>query len=261
MTLRPWTTALVTGASSGIGEALAHQLAVSGTHTIVVARRTDRLQALANANANIEVLTADLASTTGVATVIARLNSASAPVDLLVNNAGFGVGGAVVDAPADRALGMIDVNVRALTELTLAVLPRLVAERRGWILQVSSVAGFQPGPTSAIYSATKAYVTSFTEALHEELRGTGVNVCALCPGFTHSEFHATAGGDASDLSRVPSFAWLAAAEVARSGLDAVAEGRALDVPGALYKGLGAFSAVLPRRAARRLMGAVTSNRR
>ena len=252
MTAAPWKTALVTGASSGIGEAIAEQLAAGDTHTIVVARRGDRLARMAARSTCIEALTADLLTDDGRDAVARRLATRREPIDLLVNNAGFGTAGNVVDVPLDKSLEMIDLNIRALTELTKAALPVMIERSRGWILQVSSMASFQPGPSAAIYSATKAYVTSFTEALHEELRGTGVKVCALCPGFTRTEFHAVSGTE--HQNGVPDFAWLSSEEVARSGLEAVAAGRAVDIPGALYKGLGAFTNGLPRGVVRRAMG-------
>lgn len=252
----PWTSALVTGASAGIGEAIAEQLASAGIHTVVVARRTDRLRRLADRYPNVEVLTADLLRPDGCASVVARLTDPSKPVELLVNNAGFGIPGTVATASPSGLVGMIDLNVRALTELTSAVVPSMVAKGRGWILQVSSVASFQPGPGAAVYSATKAYVTSFTEALFEELRGTGVHVTALCPGYTHTEFHAVANMSTTEINRVPKFAWLQADAVARSGLAAVAAGRALDVPGGLYKGISSASRVMPRRLVRRIAGRI-----
>lgn len=250
----PWKTALVTGASSGIGEAIAEQLVAAGVHTTVVARRHDRLEAMAKRSAFAEPLVADLLTAEGCALVTRRLQDTTSPVDLLVNNAGFGFSGNVTDLTQVQALSMIDLNVRALTSLTHAALGPMVAANRGWILQVSSVASFQPGPSAAIYSATKAYVTSFTEALHEELRPTNVKVCALCPGFTRTEFHAASNMVAEDLSTVPAFAWLSAEAVARSGLNAVAKGHALDVPGGLYKGVSALTNSLPRTIARRAMG-------
>ncbi len=259
MSTFPWKSALVTGASSGIGEAIAEQLAAAQTHTIVVARRGVRLTLMAEKSNNIEALVADLLTDEGKNTVGKRLASATEPIDLLVNNAGFGATGDVADLPLDRALAMIDLNIRALTELTKAALPRMITANRGWILQVSSVASFQPTPHAAIYSATKAYVTSFTEALHEELRGTGVHVCALCPGFTRTEFH-DVSRSVEETSKVPSFAWLQANDVAASVLKAVAAGHALDVPGALYKGLAALTNSLPRTVTRRVTGMATKRK-
>ena len=127
----------------------------------------------------------------------------------------------------------------------------MVPNGRGYLLNVSSVASFQPGPGSTVYSATKAYVTSFTEALHEELRGTGVRVTALCPGFTRTEFSEVSGTN-SISSQVPNFAWLEATDVAREGLRAVTRGKALCIPGALYKGVSAFSNASPRGLVRRI---------
>jgi uncharacterized protein len=253
----PWKTALVTGASAGIGEAIAEELVAHGVRTVVVARRSDRLEQMAKQSTLVEPLVADLLTSEGCEIVRARLTDPNAPIELLVNNAGYGYSGNVADLPREGAVGMVDLNVRALTDLTQAVLPSMVAANRGWILQVSSVASFQPGPGAAIYSATKAYVTSFTEALHEELRSTNVNVCALCPGFTRTEFHAVSNMTDDDITRVPGFAWLRADRVARSGLAAVAAGKALDVPGGLYKGIGALTNSLPRSVARRVMGITT----
>jgi uncharacterized protein len=250
----PWKTALVTGASAGIGEAIAEQLIANGVPTTVVARRGDRLESMAKRSPLVDPLVADLLTPEGCAIVRERLASANDPIDLLVNNAGYGFSGHVADLPAHGALGMVDLNIRALTELTHAALPRMVSANRGWILQVSSVASFQPGPGAAIYSATKAYVTSFTEALHEELRGTSVKVCALCPGFTRTEFHAVSNMTADEISNVPSFAWLEADRVAKSGLNAIAAGKAIDVPGGLYKAVSALTNSLPRSVARRVMG-------
>jgi uncharacterized protein len=250
----PWKSALVTGASSGIGESIARLLGASGIPTVIVARRGERLEALAEQIPTLEPLVADLGTADGRAAVVARLTDAHRPVELLVNNAGFGVAGSFAEVPSDRHAAMIELNITALTELTRAVLTPMVAAHRGWILQVSSVASFQPGPTSATYSATKAFVTSLSEALFEELRGSGVNVTALCPGFTRTEFHQHSGADDTTMDRVPNSAWLNADVVAASGLRALIAGRALDVPGVAYKGLAGLSAVLPRSAARRLMG-------
>ena len=171
----PFTCALVTGASSGIGYEMAIQLATSGVQVIAVARRRDRLEQLAAQFKNIEVIVADLSTIDGVAQLEARIiDSSKTPIDLVVNNAGFGSSGLIHEIDVDRLSREIRLNVLALTRLSHAAAKSMVPRGRGYILNVSSVAGFQPGPGSTVYSATKAYVTSFTEALHEEMRGTGV---------------------------------------------------------------------------------------
>ena len=248
----PFTCALVTGASSGIGQEIAVQLGMSGVPLVVVARRADRLEALAARFKNVEVIVADLSTTDGVAQVEARIvDSSKTPIDLLVNNAGFGSSGLMHEIDLDRLSREIHVNILALTRLSHAAIKAMVPNGRGYLLNVSSVASFQPGPGSTVYSATKAYVTSFTEALHEELRGTGIRVTALCPGFTRTEFSDVSGTN-SISSQVPNFAWLEATDVAREGLRAVTRGKALCIPGALYKGVSAFSGASPRALVRRI---------
>ena len=256
----PFTCALVTGASSGIGQEIAVQLGMSGVPLVVVARRADRLEALAARFKNVEVIVADLSTTDGVAQVEARIvDSSKTPIDLLVNNAGFGSSGLMHEIDLDRLSREIHVNILALTRLSHAAIKTMVPNGRGYLLNVSSVASFQPGPGSTVYSATKAYVTSFTEALHEELRGTGVRVTALCPGFTRTEFSDVSGTN-SISSQVPNFAWLEATDVAREGLRAVTRGKALCIPGALYKGVSAFSGASPRALVRRITALPTRRR-
>ena len=248
----PFTCALVTGASSGIGQEIAVQLGMSGVPLVVVSRRADRLEALAARFKNVEVIVADLSTTDGVAQVEARIvDSSKTPIDLVVNNAGFGSSGLMHEIDLDRLSREIHVNILALTRLSHAAIKAMVPNGRGYLLNVSSVASFQPGPGSTVYSATKAYVTSFTEALHEELRGTGVRVTALCPGFTRTEFSDVSGTN-SISSQVPNFAWLEATDVAREGLRAVTRGKALCIPGALYNGVSAFSGASPRALVRRI---------
>ena len=256
----PFTCALVTGASSGIGQEVAVQLGMSGVPLVVVARRADRLEALAARFKNVEVIVADLSTTDGVAQVEARIvDSSKTPIDLLVNNAGFGSSGLMHEIDLDRLSREIHVNILALTRLSHVAIKAMVPNGRGYLLNVSSVASFQPGPGSTVYSATKAYVTSFTEALHEELRGTGVRVTALCPGFTRTEFSDVSGTN-SISSQVPNFAWLEATDVARDGLRAVTRGKALCIPGALYKGVSAFSGASPRALVRRITALPTRRR-
>ena len=253
----PFTCALVTGASSGIGQEVAVQLGMSGVPLVVVARRADRLEALAARFKNVEVIVADLSTTDGVAQVEARIvDSSKTPIDLLVNNAGFGSSGLMHEIDLDRLSREIHVNILALTRLSHAAIKAMVPNGRGYLLNVSSVASFQPSPRLAVYSATKAYVTSLSGALHEELRGTGVRVTALCPGLTRTEFQ-----NISSMEQVarefPDFAWLETKDVACAGLRDVARGRALSVPGAFYKGLVTVSDFAPRSLVRRISSFAT----
>src|SRR6266545_4574800 len=183
----PFTSALITGASSGIGEAMVHILGKAGIPQVLVARRADRLATLAAQYPDVEVLTEDLTTDDGVAAVVARVESADAPIDLLVNNAGFGTSGDFYTLEPERVDNEVRLNVGALTTLSRAALGVMVPRGRGFLLNVSSVAGFQPAPRMAVYAATKAYVTSFSESLHEEVHGSGVHVTALCPGLTRTE--------------------------------------------------------------------------
>lgn len=251
----PWQRALVTGASSGIGEAMTRLLATAGVPVVVVARRADRLEGLAASLPGIEVLAADLLTTEGVQAVTNRLHDGSSPIDLLVNNAGFGTSGAVADIEPDRSSREIDLNVKALVRLTQEALGPMRARGRGWILNVSSVTAFQPVPDLAVYAATKAFVSSFTEALHEELRGTGVHATALCPGLTPTEFTSVSRSDGK-VDRFPAFAYTSADQVAAEGLNAAARGIAVSVPGILYKAMVGAATVTPRGVLRRVAGLV-----
>ncbi len=242
--------ALITGASVGIGEQFSRQLAGRGHDVVLVARDRARLEALAKEieasdGAHAEVLAADLTDPEQLATVEQRART----VDLLVNNAGFGTFGPFHTLDVDTEAREVNLNVVALVRLTHAAAAAMVERGRGGILNVSSLASFQPGPSNATYSATKAFVTSFTEAVHEELKGTGVSVTALCPGFTHTEFQERANAPASD---VPGFMWQDAPEVARAGLDGVAKNRAVVIPGTTNKVLGNLSAVTPHAITRRV---------
>jgi short-subunit dehydrogenase len=225
--------ALVTGASAGIGTELARQLAVD--HDLVLtARRGDQLQALADDlkrahGATCHVTLADLADPAAPRALFETVTAANLTVDVLVNNAGFGDLGPFARADPGKTLRMVQVNVTALMELTALFLPGMLARNRGHILNVGSVAGFQPGPFMATYYATKAFVNSFSEALHSELLGTGVSVTVLCPGPVATEFASVAGfGPTSMFS--PGKA-LAAPAVARAGLRAMRGGRRMVVPG------------------------------
>lgn len=259
----PWSTALVTGASSGIGAALARELAAGGVgHLVVVARRAERLDALAVELAGrygtaVDVLAADLTTESGLAMVEERLTDGEVPVDLLVNNAGVGTPGRFADAPVGALEAQVALNVSALVRLTHAALAPMVARGHGAVCNVSSLASYQPAPGSAVYAAGKAFVTSLSESLHEELRGTGVTVTAVCPGFTRTEFLEAAGG--SEAAGMPGFVWMSAEAVAAEAVAATARGRALCVPGLGYKALVALETPLPRSARRWLMGRASAS--
>jgi uncharacterized protein len=249
----PFTSALVTGASSGIGAEMARLLGEAGVPTVLVARRVDRLQEIAGRYDGFEVLEADLGTADGRATTVERITSHENPIDLVVNNAGFGTSGVFHELDVARLEDEIELNVSALTTLSHAALVAMVPRGRGYLINVSSVASFQAGPGLAVYSATKAYVTSLTEALHEEVKGSGVHVTALCPGLTKTEFQATSN-TSSYSSTYPDFVWTSAESVAATGLADVAKNRALSVPGAIYKGAVAVSGITPRFITRRLSG-------
>ena len=255
---RRFARALVTGASSGIGTAVARRLAAEGASLVLVARSADRLEALAAELADahgvdVEVLPADLADPARLAEVEARVAATAAPVELLVNNAGFGFDGTFGDVPVDDETAEIAVNVVAPMRLSHAAARRMRSSGWGGILNVSSVASFQPGPGGANYAATKAYVTSLTLALHEELSSTGVHVTCLCPGLTRTEFQDRGGFDVS----APGFAWQDADQVAAAGLDGVAGNRALVVPGAVNTAIHWGTRVLPGAVTRKVAGVVT----
>ena len=191
MTPRPAT--LITGASAGIGAEFARQCARRGEEIVLVARRRDRLDALAAEIGNAHVIVADLAEPGAATRVVGEVVSRGMWVSTLINNAGFGLAGRFDELPLERQLEMIDLNIRALTDLSFIVINDMVLKGGGAILNVASTAAFQPGPGMAVYFATKAYVLSFTEALHEEWKSRGIRVTALCPGPTATEFGSVAG--------------------------------------------------------------------
>ncbi len=247
--------ALVTGASSGIGAAFASRLARQGYDLILVARDEARLQAHAEEfrrdhKIEVQVLPADLTKPSECARVE---KVAAAGIDLLVNNAGFGTFGSFWRLALEREEEQIRLNVVALVRLTHVALGPMVERNQGAIINVSSLASFQPMPYNATYGATKAYVTSFTEALAEELRGTGVKVQALCPGFTRTEFQQRAG---LRISNLPAFLWMTADEVVDASLAALRRGQVVVVPGAPYKALAFLSGLTPRGPLRRLAGLI-----
>ena len=247
---------LITGASSGIGAALAREFARRGHATVLTARREAELQTLADsvaAEGHVRpvVIASDLGTPAAVAALADELTARGLEPAFLVNNAGFGLIGGAADADRARQLAMIDLNMRALTDLSLRLLDN-VGRQRGGILNVASIAGFLPGPSMAVYHATKAYVLSFTEALHAELQGEGVRVCALCPGPVATEFFQRAGSPDLD----PPSAFLRTPErVAREGYEGLMGGHRVVVPGGPNRIVTLLARVMPRG----LMLALTEN--
>lgn len=243
-----WMRALVTGASSGIGREVARQLAAEGTELVLVARNGQRLVELADeVGVACEILPADLADPTELSLVEERLRDVSSPIELLVNNAGIGSIGSTHELELEKESAVVDVNVVAVHRLALIAASRMVDHGGGGILNVSSMAGFMANPDGATYAATKAFVTTLTEAMHTELKPHDVHVTALCPGFTRTEFQARADYDTSHL---PDAIWQAADEVARAGLDGVAANTAVVIPGVQNKVGAALIQAMPRRVRR-----------
>ena len=247
----------MTGASSGIGDALARRLAAEGTDLVVVARDRKRLEALAedlteHHGVDVEVLRADLGKKAQTAAVVERLQDPDSPIDLLANNAGFGTYGPFVDLDPDEEEREIQVNCQALVRLCHAAAPGMVARRSGAIVNVSSLASRAPTPKNAVYSATKAFVSHFSDALHEELRGSGVTVTVVEPGFTRTEFQERAG--LTETGGMPDFVWQSAEEVAEAALGGARKGHALVVPGTHNRVAAGLSALVPRNVKRRAVG-------
>ncbi|HEV2747829.1 MAG TPA: SDR family oxidoreductase [Allosphingosinicella sp.] len=246
--MRPVT--LVTGASSGLGAEFARQCARRGDELVLVARRQDRLEALAGEiGGGAHVVPADLAKPGAAETVIAGVEARGLTVQTLINNAGFGLAGRFARLPLDRQSEMIELNVAALTRLCHLVLPAMLARRGGAILNVASTGAFQAGPGIAVYFATKAYVLAFTEALHEEVRGTGIKVSALCPGPTRTEFGAVAGLSTSAYRRFTADP----APVVAAGISGLDRNKAVVIPGLANKATAQSNRLLPRGAMRRIV--------
>jgi len=237
--------ALITGASAGIGREFARQLASRADSVVLVARRRERLEQLrneltkANPSLNVHVYDVDLADKTQVDVLIESLAHDKIDIDLLINNAGLGDSGLFATSDPTRIDQIIQVNMSALTLLTRKLLPTMIARKRGAVLNVSSSAGFLPIPGFAVYAATKAYVTNFSEALRAELRDTGVSVSTLCPGPVHTEFGEVAKRPGGQPEAGPEFAYVPVEQVARDGLAAVEADRPLVIPGFAMK-LGMF---------------------
>jgi short-subunit dehydrogenase len=236
MSVLDHSTVLITGASSGLGAEFARQIAPHARCIILAARRLDRLQALAaeiaRPNLAVHCLTVDLSREDDTQRFLTKLAGLGPKIDVLINNAGLGDHGLFEESDWPRVQAMIEVNVRALTQVTHALLSDLILSERGAILNVSSIASLLPLPQMAVYAATKAYVTSFSEALRAELRGTGVSVTALCPGPVDTEFFVVAERTGSDASQAaPESFKVSAEQVVRQGLDAMQNDRARIIPG------------------------------
>ncbi len=252
-------TALVTGASSGIGEALAGRFAAAGHDLVLVARSADKLKALAAAlsarhGIRVRVEPADLAQPGAAEGLAARLKRARVPVDVLVNNAGVLAQGRFAAMRAASHQQMIDLNISGLTALLSAFVPAMVARGSGRVLNVASIASFQPVPTLATYAATKAYVLSLTESLSEELRGSGVSMTALCPGFTATGMLDQAVGANPQVSRIPGFLIGDVNDVARQGFEACMKGEVICVPGVVNQAAMLASRSTPKWLLRRISG-------
>ena len=256
MRRRQGETVLITGASSGIGRELARLFASDGADLVLIARSEGRLRELADELAatygtKAQVVPADLSRPASPGEIAEALTQRQIQVDVLVNNAGFGAHGPIAAIGAGRQLDMIEVNVSALTRLTALLLPGMVQRRRGAILNVASTAAFQPGPYQAVYCATKAYVLSFTEALAEEVRGSGVRVSCLAPGATDTGFAAQAGTLGTRLFRR---GVMDAGRVARAGHNGMRRGRTLVIPGLRNRALAFSVRLAPRTLATRVAG-------
>lgn len=253
-------TALVTGASSGIGKAFAELLAQKGYNVILVARRSDRIWALAQElhekyGVKADIAPADLSDPDAPARIAAEMTLRGVTIDVLINNAGYGVPGSYVNVSWEDHQDFMQVMVTAVLDLTYLFLPGMI--QRGWgrIINVASVAGMVPSPAGhTLYGASKAFVIRFSEALASENMSKGVNVTAVCPGFTKSEFHDVTG-TRDKMNNMPGFLWLQADDVAREGYDAVMKGQSVVVNGRIYRFLVWLNGALPRSLARVVSGA------
>ena len=245
--------ALVTGASAGLGIEFARQLSKRGYRLVLAARRKERLETLAKELGDARAVAIDLSKSNAAAKLMADIQANGESVDLLVNNAGFGLIGSFAKLDAKRERQMIDLNVGAVTDLCRAAAPRMIEKKSGAILNVASTAAFQPGPKMAVYFATKAYVLSFTEALHEELKPHGIKVSCLCPGPTRTEFGEVAGfGGNGMFDKVA----MESPAVAAAGLDGLDKNKAVVVPGIVNKITANSGRFAPRSVVRKVAGAI-----
>ncbi|MEV6511789.1 SDR family oxidoreductase [Streptomyces sp. NPDC051642] len=247
------TTALITGSTAGIGAAFARRLAADGHNLVLVARNTERLGEQATElhdrhGIEAEVLTADLATDKGIDTVAARLADRKNPVDLLVNNAGFGNKGRYLDVPMADELKMLKVHCEAVLRLTSAATEAMRERGRGGVVNVASVAAFVPRGT---YGASKAWVVQFTQGAAKDLAGTGVRLMALAPGFVRTEFHERAG---MGTDNIPNWMWLDADKLVAAALADLARGKSLSIPDPRYKALMGLVKVTPQA----VLGGITS---
>ena len=251
--------ALVTGGTSGIGAAFARHLAARGYDLVLVARSTERLEEMAielkALGRTVDLLPADLADRDAVARVVDRLTDSDRPIDLLVNNAGFGMHASPLDPDVSEFDRGFEVMCRAVFVLSGAAARGMVQRGSGRIVNVSSTAGFL---TMGAYSSIKAWVTSFTEGLAVELKGTGVSVTALCPGWVRTEFHERAGIRASSI---PNFMWLDAEQLVSAALRDVDRGKVISIPTLRYRALIGLAGLAPKSAIRSISGAISSSRR
>jgi short-subunit dehydrogenase len=246
---------LITGATAGLGAAFTRRFAAEERNLVLVARDTERLATIAadlreRYPITVEVLPADLSTEAGCSAVADRIGRQDDPVDTLVNNAGIGLYGAFGKAPLAGEISMLDLNVRAVLTLTHAAVVSMTARGRGEIINISSVAGFLPRGGAASYAAGKAWVTAFTEGIALQLARSGVRVSAICPGFTHTEFHQRAS---ADMSGTPSFLWLEADRVVADGLADVRAGKVISVPTKRYQAMLLLVKLLPRPLVRRIL--------
>jgi short-subunit dehydrogenase len=242
----------VTGASAGIGQAFARIFAQHGFDLVIVARREDRLRALATEverlhGRRVHVLPADLADPGACERLVEELAASDLAVDALVNNAGFAVPGSFVNSPWNRHAEFLQVMLTAVVELTHRLLPAMLDRGYGRVINVASLAGLLPGVAGhTLYAATKSFLIRFSESLATEVEGRGVHVTAVCPGFTFTEFH-DVSGTRHIVSRMPPFMWMDANTVAQQGFDAVMAGRRVFVPGRVNGAIATLGRVLPAR--------------
>jgi len=251
--------ALVTGGTSGIGAAFARNLAAEGYDLVLVARSVDRLEKMASelraTGRSVEIIQADLSDRDAVNRVAERLEDPLRPIDVMVNNAGFGVHSSLLDKDVSAHDTAFDVMCRAVLVLSGAAARGMLPRNSGKIINVSSTAGFI---TMGSYSAIKAWVTSFSEGLSVELRGTGIGVTALCPGWAHTEFHTRAGIKSSSI---PNFMWLDVEDIVTACLRDVKRGKVISIPSVRYRALIGLARHVPKSAVRAVSGAISSSRR